>query len=174
MKNFLNSETLKSVAEHWPEKLAASAGVATVADAMGVQLQLIAIFIVLAGLDIFTRWLAQSAKLWHDLYPQTPGSVWQYYKNITQARRWRYIKSKELRDRFLSKLGTYITILFAASVCDVAMLIAHAPTAWVVSLITMVLSCTEFLSILENLQECNVQVARELVALVKKRKEAIK
>ena len=54
------------------------------------------------------------------------------------------------------------------------MLIAHAPTAWVVSLITMVLSCTEFLSILENLQECNVQVARELVALVKKRKEAIK
>lgn len=66
-------------------------------------------------------------------------------------------------------------ILLAASLCDVAMLISGSPLRFALSVITAILCCTELLSVLENIAETGcVPVARELIDLIKKRKEQIK
>ena len=156
-----------------PAKLAASAGVTTVASALGLHLQLMGIFVVLAILDIVTPCMAQAAHLWRDMYPQTSGNVWRYTKFVWQASRWRYIKSEIMRDRFKSKFITYCLILMATSFCDVAMALAGSPKVFL-SVVTAVLCFTEMLSVLENLAECGVGVASELMQIIKKRKEAIK
>lgn len=171
--NIFSSATLKEVLQNLPAKLAASAGVATVSEAVGVHFQLLFVFFVLEVLDVLTRWVALSAELWRAMYPQTKGTVWQYAKFIRQAHRWRYIKSEAMRNQFISKIGTYCIILMFTALCDVAMMIAKGP-AFLLPVITAVLSCTELLSCLENLNECGVSVAGELVTLVKKRKESIK
>ena len=174
LHSFFSADTLKNVIADWPIKLAASTGVAALADAMGVQVQLFMIFCALACLDVFTRWIALAMRLHLDMYPQTPVTVWQAVKFIRQAHRWRYIKSEAMRNQFISKIGTYGVILLFASLCDVAMMIAKAPIAFLLPVITAVLSCTELLSCLENLSECNVSVAGELIAIVKKKKEKLK
>ncbi len=146
----------------------------SVASALGIQFQLVVIFFVLEVLDVFTRWIALSAKLWKDMYPQTKGTVWQYIKFCWQAHRWRYIKSEAMRNQFISKISTYCIILLFASLCDVAMMIAKFPLAFLLPAITGILCCTELLSCLENLAEAGVDVAKELIDIVKKRKEQIK
>lgn len=173
MQNYFSSNTLKTVIEHAPEKLAASAGVATLASAMGVHFQISVLFIVVLVMDLLTRYIAQAAKLWHDLYPQTPGTVYDYWKFRVQARKWRYFRSDEMRKKFISKCGTYAIILLVFSVCDVAMIIGRSQP-FLVSLGTLFLACTESISILENLQECGVKEAQQLLAIINKRKESIK
>lgn len=173
MQNYFSATTLKNVIEHAPEKLAASAGVTTLVNAMGVHFQISILFIVVLVLDLLTRYIAQAAKLWHDLYPQTPGTVYDYWKFRVQARKWRYFRSDEMRKKFISKCGTYAIILLVFSVCDVAMIIGRSQP-FLVSLGTLFLACTESISILENLQECGVKEAQQLLAIINKRKESIK
>lgn len=173
MQNYFSMNTLKSVAEHAPAKVAASAGITTLASAMGVHLQICLLFIAVLVLDVLTRYIAQSAKLWHDLYPQTTGTVYDYWRFRVQARKWRYFESDKMRKKFISKCGTYAIILLVFSVCDVAMLLARSQ-AFLVSLGTLFLACTESISILENLQECGVAEAQALLTIINKRKENIK
>ena len=45
MNTYFSVATLKNVAAHLPEKLAASAGVVTLAEALGVHMQLCLLFI---------------------------------------------------------------------------------------------------------------------------------
>lgn len=175
MNTYFSMNTLKSVGEHLPEKLIASAGVTSIASALGIHFQLLGIFFVLEVLDVLTRWIALSAQLWKDLYPQTPGTVWQYIKFIYQGHRWRRIKSEAMRNQFISKISTYCIILLFTSLCDMAMRIAGGPPISVLlPLVTAILSCTELLSCLENLAEAGVNVAGELIAIVKARKDKIK
>lgn len=175
MNTYFSMHTLKSVTEHLPEKLAASAGITGILSALGIHAQLVLIFILLEVLDVFTRWIALSAQLWKDMYPQTPGTVWQYVKFIYQSHRWRYIKSEAMRNQFISKISTYCIILLFTSLCDMAMRIAGGPPISVLlPPVTAILSCTELLSCLENLSEAGVNVAGGLIAIVKARKEKIK
>ena len=173
MQNYFSATTFKNVIEHTPEKLAASAGVTTLVSAMGVHFQISILFVAVLVLDLLTRYIAQAAKLWHDLYPQTPGTVYDYWKFRVQARKWRYFRSDEMRKKFISKCGTYAIILLVFSVCDVAMIIGRSQP-FLVSLGTLFLACTESISILENLQECGVKEAQQLLAIINKRKDAIK
>ena len=173
MQNYFSVNTFKNVTEHIGPKLVASFGVTSLANALGVHIQICLLFITVLLLDLLTRYLAQSAKLWHDLYPQTPGTLYDFWKFRTQARKWRYYQSTIMRKKFISKCGTYAIILFVFSMCDVAMLIARSQP-FLVPLGTMFLSCTECISILENLQECNVHEAQSLMAIINKRKESIK
>ena len=175
MNTYFSMNTLKSVGEHLPEKLAASAGVMTLASALGIHLQLMGIFTALAVLDIITRCICQARHLWVAMYPQTPASYWRYFRFCWQASRWRFIKSEIMREKFKSKFLTYFMILLAASLCDVAMLISGSPLRFALLVITAILCCTELLSVLENIAETGcVPVAIELIELVKKRKEQIK
>lgn len=173
MNEFFSVDTVKKVMEHFPEKVIASAGITGITSALGVHVQLVGIFILLEALDILTRYIAQSAKLWRAMYPQTPGTVWQYFRFRTQARKWRFYKSEIMRNKSISKVFTYTVILFCTSLCDLAMQIAHGP-AFLLTIITAILCCTELLSCLENLDEAGVNVAKELIAIVKARKEKIK
>ena len=175
MNTFFSSSTLKSVTEHLPEKLIASAGVSGVVSALGIHVQLLGVFFLLELLDVLTRWIALSAQLWKDMYPQTPGTVWQYMKFIYQGHRWRRINSEAMRNQFISKISTYCIILLFTSLCDLAMRIAGGPAiSALLPIVTAVLCCTELLSCLENLAEAGVNVAGELIAIVKARKERIK
>ena len=174
MNTFFSTNTLKYVAEHLPQKIIASAGVTSVSSALGIHIQLLVIFFVLEVLDILTRWIALSCGLWKDMYPQTKGTVWQYLMFCYQAHRWRRIKSEAMRNQFLSKISTYCIVLLFASLCDVAMAIAHFPLGLLLPAITGILCCTELLSCLENLAEADVNVAQDLMKIVKSRKDQIK
>ncbi|MBR4908800.1 MAG: phage holin family protein [Acidaminococcaceae bacterium] len=175
MNGILNYDTLKSVVNHLPEKLAASAGAMTLASALGIHLQLMSIFTALAVLDIITRCICQARHLWVAMYPQSPASYWCYFRFCWQASRWRFIKSEIMREKFKSKFLTYFVILLAASLCDMAMLISGSPLRFALSIITAILCCTELLSVLENIAETGcVPIATELIAIIKKRKEQIK
>lgn len=175
MSNFVSADTLRSICERLPEKLAASAGATTLAAAFGVHLQLMAIFTCLAVLDILTRCICQARHLWVAMYPQTPPTYWRCFCFCWQASRWRFIQSEIMREKFKSKFLTYFVILMAASLADVAIILAGSPLRFALSVITAILCCTELLSVLENIAETGcVPVARELINIVKRRKEQIK
>lgn len=175
MNSYFSMNTLKSIGEHLPEKIIASAGVTSIASALGIHIQLLGIFFLLELLDVLTRWIALSCQLWKSMYPQTPGNVWKYIKFFWQAHRWRYIKSEAMRTQFISKISTYCIILLFTSLCDVAMRIAGGSAFAVLLPLVCAISCfTELLSCLENLAEADVNVAKELMTIIQKRKDQIK
>ena len=118
--------------------------------------QLLIIFIGLEFLDIFTRWLAQSRKCFISIYPETECNLWRAFTFMWQARKWRYIRSTGLRDGFCSKMLLYLLLLLTASCVDAALKIGNAPKV-LTTIVVIVLSSTEALSILENLAECRVE-----------------
>ncbi len=173
MNTFFSANTLKVMSEHLIEKLIASAGLAKIAEILGVHVQFFLAFAFLMVLDVFTRYLAQTALLWHDLYPNTPYTLYDLFNFRVQSRKWRYFRSEEMRKKFISKAGTYIIILGASAVCDLVMQVADGKP-FVLMLVTAFLSLTELLSIMENLQECGVKEIADLMKIIKSRKEAIK
>ena len=173
MNNYFSMSTLKSVCEHLPAKVVASAGVTSVSSALGIHLQLYIAFAFLMALDTLTRYLAQTATWWGCVYPQTPYTLYDLWKFRSQSRKWRFFKSNEMRKKFVSKFGTYIVILAGASVCDISMSLAKG-FAFALTVATTFLSITELCSILENLQECGVQEVQGILTILNKRKEQIK
>lgn len=156
-----------------PAKIVASAGVTSVSSALGIHLQLYVAFAFLMALDTLTRYLAQTARWWKDVYPQTPYTLYDLWKFRTQSRKWRYFRSGEMRKKFVSKFCTYLVILCGASVCDISMSIAKG-FAFALMVATTFLSITELCSVLENLQECGVKEVQGILAILNKRKEQIK
>lgn len=126
--------------------------------------KLLIIFTGLEFLDIFTRWLCQSRKCFISIYPNTECSLWRAFTFMWQARKWRYIRSTGLRDGFCDKMLLYLLLLLTASFVDVALQIGNAPRV-LTTIVVIVLSSTEALSILENLAECRV----EMVATIRDR-----
>lgn len=132
--------------------------------------KLFLLFIFIELLDIFTRWLAQSKKCYHALYPNMKVGLWTYFKFLWQARKWRFINSGSWRNGFCDKMLVYLLLFFLSATVDATLAIAHVPRALLTVVVT-VLSTTEALSILENLSECGVEIIPE----IKKRfKEMIK
>ena len=173
MNTFFSSSTVQTILHRWVEKIIASISLAAIAEMFGVHIQFCLAFILLMALDVLTRYLAQTAKLWHDLYPQTTFTLYDLWLCRTQSRKWRYFRSEEMRKKFISKLFTYIIILCASATCDLVMQIAHGQP-FCLMVCTAFLSLTELCSIMENLQECEVKEVKDLMAIIQKRKEAIK
>lgn len=173
MNTFFSSNTIKAVCEFWLEKIIASISLAAIAQTFGVHIQFCVAFIFLMVLDILTRYLAQTAMLWRDLYPNTTFTLYDLWKFRVQSRKWRYFRSEEMRKKFISKFCTYIIILGASAACDLLMQIAHGQP-FCLMVCTAFLSLTELCSIMENLQECSVKEAHDIMAIIKKRKEGIK
>ena len=169
MNSYFSVQTLKSVFSNLPAKI----GFSIVTFATGVHAQLVVLFSLMAFMDVFTRWCACAAALWKDLYPNTPGSFWKYFKFLRQAHRWRYFRSEKMRDQFISKIGTYTVIIIICALGDTAMSISRG-IPFLLTVGVSILSCTEAISCLENLNECNISIAKEIVALVRRRKEQIK
>ena len=53
MNNYFSMHTVKTVFEHLPEKLAASAGITGILSALDIHAQLVGIFFLLELLDVF-------------------------------------------------------------------------------------------------------------------------
>lgn len=169
MNHYFSLNTLHKLVEHLPAKI----GFTIISFATGTHAQLVLIFIIMAMMDVLTRWLACSAALWKAMYPQTEGSLWKYFKFMRQSHRWRFFKSEIMRDKFISKIGTYTIIIIFAALGDFAMSISKG-LPFLLTVVVSVLACTEMISCLENLNECGVSIARQLMDIVKKRKDAIK
>lgn len=167
------TQTLKAVADKGLEKITVSALGATLLD-LGT---LCALFVLLELVDIFTRMIACSALLYRKTYDakivERRGTLLTYIRGIPTAHHWRVIDSFQLRDGFFSKTIAYFLILFVGFLGDELLQIKHIPQFFLLIFVAL-LSCTEVLSILENLDEAGIKIASEMRALVKNRKEGIK
>lgn len=163
------TETLKAIINKGFEKVAISAVAATIWD-IGT---IFAVFVFLAIVDIFTRLVACAYHLWEKSYgvefTKQHANLFLLIKWIPNAYRFRLVNSMALRTGFVSKLMCYMLLIITASVCDIVL-----PVRFMLVLVTSVLTCTEMLSVCENLSESNISVASDLRNLVKKRKEGIK
>ena len=119
--------------------------------------KLLCIFALLEFMDIFTRWLSLSRQCFLAIYHNVPCSLWRAFKFLWQARKWRFIRSTGLRDGFCDKMLLYLILLLTSSLVDTALQIGHTPKV-LTTIVTVVLSSTEALSIMENLSECGVGV----------------
>lgn len=173
MNSYFSMNTVKAVLSHLPEKLAASAGITGILSALGIHAQLVLIFILLEALDIVTALIAASAKCWRAIYPQTPGTLWDFWTFRTQARRWRFIKSDIMRKKSASKLCTYGIMLLVCALCDAAMQLAGSPR-FLLSIFTCILCLTETISVCENLDAAGYDAVHQLLEIVKARKDKIK
>ena len=142
------------VFNHWQGKILAGLWATIYSDDLPM---LLLIFISLEVLDIFTKWLCLSRKLFLSMYPQTECNLWQSFLFINQARKWHVIKSDEMRKGFCDKMMIYLLLLLLAALVDGALSIAGTPRMLLTITVT-VLATTEALSILENLSDSGVEV----------------
>lgn len=170
---YFSIKTVKSVFSLFEKKMMVGVGITSILSALGINAQLVLIFFLLEAFDILTALIAASAKCWNAIYPQTPGTLWDYWTFRTQARKWRYIKSDIMRKKSASKLCTYGLMLMVCALCDLAMQIAGSPR-FLLSIFTCILCLTETISVCENLDVAGYDAVRQLMDIVKARKEKIK
>lgn len=165
--------TVKTVGDKGLEKLAASAIGATMLD-LGSMFGLL---ILLEIIDIFTACIYQASLLYKAMYgpeiTKKRGSLLTYIRYLCKAHDFRYIDSFALRDGFLSKTICYSLLFLTGFAIDGILGIRHVPQ-YALTIFCGILSCTEGLSICENLNAAGVSVAGEISGLLKKRKEGIK
>ena len=163
----------KSIAEGLPFSMGASAVTYIFTSSLGIHLQMFTIFAVIVCLDILTRWLACSHKLWVSLYPQTPSTLYDCFRLLWQSRRLRFFDSSRMRSGFKSKMITYLILVIASGFSD-AIINAYGGRGYMLTLVVYILTATEFISCLENLEEAGVgSVASDLKKIIKGRKDKI-
>lgn len=119
-----------------------------------------------------TKWLSLSRRCLIDHGTEQP-TFWQSVKGLRNARRLGYIRSEEMRKRFVHKILSYIGVVLAAAVLDFMLTHAHAP-AFATSLVIGYLAITEFVSILENMQHSDVEEAGAIAELARKKGGIVK
>lgn len=166
-------QSFKSVTEKPLEKLAASAVGATMFDLAAIY----ALLMVLIIIDIFTACIYQSSQLWKRMYDPKivakRGTLLNYIRWIWNAHHWRFVDSFALRDGFLSKATAYGLLIIGAFGMDLILGIRQVPQ-YALTVCTGVLSCTEYLSICENLDAAGVKIGGQIRDIIQKRKDNIK
>lgn len=152
----------QEVINYWQYKILAGLITALFTESF---FKLLILFLVLELVDIFTRWLAQSYHCYKAIYPNTQCGLYKALTFLWQARKWRYIRSTGLRDGFCDKFLLYLLLLLVGTLVDTAYAISGTPRV-LSSIITVVLSTTEALSILENISEIN-DIAKRIKEQVK-------
>ena len=165
---------LKSIAEGLPVSMGVSAITYVFTSSLGIHLEMFLIFAILVCLDILTRWLACSHELWKSLYPQSSSTLYDCFRLLLQSRRLRFFDSNRMRNGFKSKMITYLILVFGAGASD-WMINVYGGKSYMLTLVIYILTATEFISCLENLEEAGVgSVASDLKKIIKGRKEQIK
>ena len=138
-------EAVKSYLGHQAEYLKLDMVDKVVRVLTGAALLLL-LFIILIVVDIFTRCMAMSALLWHNMYGEEivkkRGNLLNYIKWTWQAHKWRYIDSSALRDGFWRKVITYFILLVVATCGDQILRVSHIPP-FVLLVFCGILTCTE-------------------------------
>ncbi|MEQ2868668.1 phage holin family protein [Selenomonas noxia] len=158
------TQVLQRLQEGWGLKLSISCAVSL---ASHDHAQIFAAFVALVCLDLVTKWLSLSRKCLMDDGTEHP-TFWQSFCGIRRARRMGYIRSEEMRTRFTHKILTYFGVVAAALMLDFMLLKTHAP-AFAATVAIGYLALTEFVSILENMQQSGVEEAGSLVEIVRKK-----
>ena len=162
-------QVLQRLQKDWAVKLAISCIVSITAQE---HAQIFIAFAWLVVVDLVTKWLSLSRQCIIDHGTESP-TLWQAFCGIRIARRLGYIRSEEMRKRFAHKILTYIGVVTSSLVLDFMLAHAHLP-AFAGNLSIGYLATTEFISILENMQNSGIEEAKGLVALVKKRGALVK
>ena len=162
--------TIGHLGENWAVKLM---GAAFMGAACSMHGQLLLAFVVLIIVDLITKWIALSKEYLTKRKRKKNSSLWQCVTAIPAARKAGYIKSTEMKHRFLGKIAVYILVVFAGATVDHIMMTMEKP-AWCVLLLVGYLSVTELISILENLQDAGVEEAGQLHDILEKKRDAIK
>ena len=164
---------LKNIAENLPFSLGASAITYIFTSSLGIHLEMFLIFAILVCLDILTRWLACSSRLWKALYPQSHSTLYDCFILMWQSRRWRFFDSTRMRKGFKSKMLTYLLLMLASGATD-WMVSTYGGRGYTLLITVYILTAKELISCMENLEETGcVSVASELKKLFKARKDKV-
>ena len=164
---------LKSIIEGLPVSMGVSAITYVFTSSLGIHLEMFLIFAILVCLDILTRWLACSSRLWKALYPQSHSTLYDCFILMWQSRRWRFFDSTRMRKGFKSKMLTYLLLMLASGATD-WMVSTYGGRGYTLLITVYILTATELISCMENLEETGcVSVASELKKLFKARKDKV-
>ena len=164
---------LKNIAEGLPVSMGVSAITYAFTSSLGIHLEMFLIFAILVCLDILTRWLACSSRLWKALYPQSSSTLYDCFLLMWQSRRWRFFDSTRMRKGFKSKMLTYLLLMLASGATD-WMVSTYGGRGYTLLITVYILTATELISCMENLEETGcVSVATELKKLFKARKDKV-
>ena len=150
--------------EGWGVKLPLSCVVSIAAEE---HTQIFAAFVFLVVLDLVTKCLSLSRKCLIDHGTAQP-TFRQSVNGLRRAQRLGYIRSGEMRKRFVHKILSYIGVVLSAAILDFMLAHAHAPP-FATNLVIGYLAITEFVSILENMQDSGVEEAGGLAELARKK-----
>lgn len=125
-------------------------------------------FSLLVFLDCLTKWIAIARDYLIEQGQHEP-TLLQAFCAIPAARNAGEIKSDVMKHRFLGKISVYLLCVMAAASADLIMVELFKPT-WAVNTIVGYLTCTELLSIIENLNEAGVEAASGLMAVIAKKR----
>lgn len=125
-------------------------------------------FSLLVFLDCLTKWIAIARDYLIEQGQHEP-TLLQAFCAIPAARNAGEIKSDVMKHRFLGKISVYLLCVMAAASADLIMVELLKPT-WAVNTIVGYLTCTELLSIIENLNAAGVEAAGGLLAIVSKKR----
>jgi phage-related holin len=135
--------------------------------------QLLLCFALLVCIDLLTKWIALSRERLLKNKRKTNPTFYECVLGLRKARRAGYIKSSEMKHRFVGKIIVYMTIALAGAMFDTMMRTLGKPE-WAVFLLVGYLAMTEIMSIVENLQDAGVSVAEDLHDILNKKLEGMK
>lgn len=160
MQDFL--ERLQEATNYWIEKVIVSA----LMTMCVYHATLFMAFCLLVFLDLFTRWIAISHKYLQKAHRNATlvSSVFA----IKEAHREGLISSYVMRQAFYSKMVMYITLVIGACICDY-MLHTTGSGFTIGSMTIGYLALTEFLSMIENLDEAGVSALHVLNETIKEK-----
>lgn len=155
-------ETWKETTKCWLAKFIVSAVLAT----FFYHATLFIAFCFLVFLDLFTRWIAIA----HDYLKRNnrDATLFCSVYAIPEAHRAGLISSYVMRQAFYSKMVMYITLVIGACICDY-MLHTTGSGFTIGSMTIGYLALTEFLSIIENLDEAGVSALHVLNETIKEK-----
>lgn len=152
-------KTVYSIPDGWPFKLAGGAVLLVLAR----HAMLFTAFTALVAIDLFAKFIALSYEMLKAQGKENPSLV-ESIKAIPEAHRERIINSHEMKTQFLGKILMYIFSVIAASFADY--MIGHVNFGQIV---IAYLASTEFLSVIENLDDAGVSAVHDLAGLIKRK-----
>lgn len=152
-------KTVCSIPYGWPFKLAGGAVFLVLAR----HAMLFTAFTALVAIDLFAKFIALSYEMLKAQGKENPSLV-ESIKAIPEAHRQRIINSHEMKTQFLGKILMYIFAVIAAGFADY--MIGNVNFGQIV---IAYLASTEFLSVIENLDDAGVSALHGLVSLVKRK-----
>jgi hypothetical protein len=126
-------------------------------------LKVLAGYIILMFVDLFTKWLALSHKCLADEGSADKGELWLIFKNIPHAREKGYIRSDPMRVHFAGKALRNAAVLFAGFALD---LIFSSGQSCLLAL-TAYLAFAEAISVMENLTDAEVKAAALIINFIR-------